>query len=104
MPVSLRFWCWEKLYCAAKRTPSKLVAMMKVKTRGDEAASVDQHEGAGGAEAAQIDGGGARGAVGEVAALAGEGLRQRVDQILGPGRALEADFLAVDHGDRAGRG
>src|ERR1044072_1894492 len=57
-----------------------------------------------GAEAAQIDGGGARGAVGEVAALAGEGLRQRVDQILGPGRALEADFLAVDDGDRAGRG
>ena len=59
---------------------------------GLEAAAVDQHQGARGAEVAKIDRGGAGGAVGEVAALAGEGLRQRVDQILGAGRALELDL------------
>ena len=59
----------------------------------DEAAAVDQHQGAVRAEAAKVDRGGAGGAVGEVAALAGEGLRQRVDQILGAGRALQPDFL-----------
>jgi len=71
---------------------------------GLEAAAVDQHQGARGAEVAKIDGGGAGGAVGEIAALTGEGLRQRVDQILGAGRALKADLGAVDHSDRAGAG
>ena len=71
---------------------------------GLETAAVDQHQGARGAEVAKIDRRGAGRAVGDVAALAGEGLRQRVDQILGAGRARKPDFLAVEDGDRARRG
>ena len=48
--------------------------------------------------------GGAGRAVGDVRTLRRERLRQRVDQILGAGRALKLDVLARQHRHRAGRG
>ena len=58
---------------------------------GLDALAVDQHQGAGAAEAAEVDGGGAGGAVGLELAEVGEGLRQVVDQVFDVGRALQLD-------------
>src|SRR3546814_8046115 len=67
-----------------------------------QTSDVHRHQGALRTEAAKVDGRGAGRAVGDIAALAGEDLRQRVDEVFRPGDALELHFLAVDDGDRAG--
>ena len=68
------------------------------------ALAVDQHERTRSTQAAQVDGGGTGRAVGEVAALVGEHLRQAVEEILDAGRALRLDLDRADGGDRAGAG
>src|SRR3546814_6686285 len=67
-----------------------------------QTAAVHQHQGALRTEAAKVDGRGAGRAVVDIAARAGEDLRQRVDEVFRPGDALELNFLVVDDGDRAG--
>ncbi len=69
-----------------------------------DAAAVDQHQGAGRAEAAKVDRGDADGAVGHARGLTREHLRQLVQQLFRPGRARQLDVLAAHHGDRAGAG
>ena len=71
---------------------------------GDEATAVDQHERADRAEVAKVDRGDAGRAVGVGRTLAGEDLRQRVEEIFDAGRALKLDFLRRHDRDRAGRG
>ena len=67
------------------------------------ATTVDEHEGARGAETAEVDRRGARGAVGDRRVLRGEGLRQLVDEVLDAGDALRFDVSGGDLGDRAAR-
>ena len=69
-----------------------------------QAAAVDQHQGTLRAETAQIDGGGAGGTVRQGRRLAGEHLRQRVEQIFGLLRARLLDVGIADRGDRRNRG
>ncbi len=66
-----------------------------------QAAAVDQHQGAAGAEVTQVDGRGAGGAVRDLAALVGERLGQVVDQAFDGTHAFELDVLGADHGHRA---
>ena len=65
------------------------------------ATTVDEHEGARGAEATEVDRRGAGGAVGDRRVLRGEGLRQLVDEVLDAGDALRVDIGRRHLGDRA---
>ena len=67
------------------------------------AATVDEHQGARGAEATQVDRGSTRGAVGDRGVLRGESLRQLVDEVLDAGHALRGDVRRSDLRDRARR-
>ena len=69
-----------------------------------QAAAVDQHQGAAGAEAAKVDRRGAGGAIGDGGALVREHLRQAIQEIFDAGRAFQLDFLRVHRGDGADRG
>ena len=69
-----------------------------------QAAAVDQHQGALRAEAAQIDRGGTGGTVRQGRGLAGEHLRQRVQQIFGTLGARLLDIGVTNRGNRRDRG
>ena len=67
-------------------------------------APVDQHQSAGRTQVAQVDRGGSRRSVADVAAVVGGGLRQPVDDVFDRGQALDRDVATGDLGDRAGTG
>ena len=68
-----------------------------------QALAVDENQRALRAEPAQIDGGNT-GIDARKGALPGEGLGQRIDEVLDSGDAPGVDFLVAEHRDRTGRG